>query len=80
MNLVKDVGGALSQRVVKPSVNGASASNRATDANDRNDGDDGDKRESCDLASGACEERLNAAFRGARCASAAHDASASISR
>jgi hypothetical protein len=59
---VEDVCGAFTQGVVKSRVNGASASNRATDANDRNDGDDGDKRESCDLASGACEERLNAAF------------------
>jgi hypothetical protein len=59
---VEDACGALSQGVVESRVNGASASNRATDANDRNDRDDGDKRESCDLASGACEERLNAAF------------------
>ena len=80
MNFVKDVGGALSQRVVEPSVNGARTGEGAANANDRNDGDDGDKRESCDLASGACEERLNATFRGSRCASAAHDASASISR
>jgi hypothetical protein len=63
---VEDVCGALSQGVVESRVNGASASNRATDANDRNDGDDGDKRESCDLAPSPCEECLNAAFGGAR--------------
>jgi hypothetical protein len=63
---VKDVCGALSQGVIKSRVNGASASNRATNANDRNDGDDGDKGEPCNLASGACEECLNAAFCGAR--------------
>jgi hypothetical protein len=63
---VEDVCRALAQGVVESRVNGASASNRATNANDRNDGDDGDKRESCDLPSSACEERLNAAFSWAR--------------
>jgi hypothetical protein len=63
---VEDICGALSEGVVESRVNGASASNRATDANNRNDRDDGHKRESCDLASGACEECINAAFGGAR--------------
>jgi hypothetical protein len=63
---VEDVCGALSQGVIKSRVNGARASEGTANANDRNDGNDGDKRESCDLAPSACEERLNAAFGWAR--------------
>ena len=59
---MQDVSGALAQGVIESRVNGARASEGTANANDRNDGDDGDKRESGDLASGACEECLNAAF------------------
>jgi hypothetical protein len=63
---VEDVGGAISQGVVEPRVNGAGASERRAYPNDRDDGDDGDERESCNLAPGAGKERLNAAFGWAR--------------